>query len=106
MAKRIRVGKPTRLRSVCSGESAIFLCQEGQGSRDKSHLPMTFGPHGHDRADNGVWISIWVEDVDVVHTHCLRQGLERAIPGSSVAPSQFRTGAVIDVERRPWSQRN
>jgi hypothetical protein len=73
-------GNPPDFGSVCSGDSAIFLCQDGQGSRGKSSLPMTFGPDGDDGADKGVWISIWVEDVDVVHEHCLKQGLEVTWP--------------------------
>jgi len=28
---------------------------------------MTFGPDGDECADQGVWMSIWVPDVDAVH---------------------------------------
>jgi catechol 2,3-dioxygenase-like lactoylglutathione lyase family enzyme len=69
-------GNPPDFGSVCSGDYAIFLCEDAQGSRGKSNLPMTFGPNGDDRADKGVWMSIWVDDVDAVHQHCLAQGLE------------------------------
>ncbi len=31
-------------------------------------------------ADKGVWMSIWVDDVDAVHRHCLDQGLEVTMP--------------------------
>jgi hypothetical protein len=41
---------------------------------------MTFGPEGDDAADKGVWMSIWVEDVDAVHQRCLEQGLEITWP--------------------------
>jgi hypothetical protein len=30
--------------------------------------------------DKGVWMSIWVDDVDVVHRHCLEQGIEVTHP--------------------------
>src|SRR5258708_32339037 len=41
---------------------------------------MTFGPDGDETADKGVWLSIWVNDVDHVHRHCLEQGLDVAWP--------------------------
>ena len=72
-------GDPPSFGSVCSGECAIFLCLDGQGGRGKSDLAMTFGPDG-DAADKGVWMSIWVEDVDAVHRECLAQGLEVTWP--------------------------
>ena len=67
-------GDPPDFGSVCSGDCAIFLCENGQGSRGKSDLRMTFGPDGDDCADKGVWMSIWVDDVDAVHMQCLAQG--------------------------------
>ena len=72
-------GDPPSFGSVCSGECAIFLCLDGQGGRGKSDLATTFGPDG-DAADKGVWMSIWVEDVDAVHRECLAQGLEVTWP--------------------------
>jgi len=38
------------------------------------------GPSGEETARQGVWMSIWVEDVDAVHRHCLEQGLEVTWP--------------------------
>jgi hypothetical protein len=73
-------GSPPTFGSVCSGECEIFLCQNAQGGRGKSALKMTFGPEGDEAGDKGVWMSIWVEDVDAVHQLCLEQGLEVAWP--------------------------
>ena len=73
-------GDPPGFGSVRSGECTIFLCLDGQGSRGRSNLAMTFGPDGNDAADRGVWMSIWVEDVDAVHRECLAQGLEVTWP--------------------------
>jgi catechol 2,3-dioxygenase-like lactoylglutathione lyase family enzyme len=73
-------GDPPAFGGVVSGKCEIFLCQNGQGGRGRSSVPMTFGPHGDESGDKGVWISIWVDDVDEIHRHCLSQGLEVAWP--------------------------
>src|SRR5256885_5645299 len=31
-------------------------------------------------ADKGVWMSIWVDNVDTIHQHCLAQGIEVTWP--------------------------
>ena len=71
---------PPEFGGVASGECEIFLCHDGQGGRGRSSVPMTFGRDGDDGADRGVWMSIWVEDVDAVYRHCLEQGLEVTWP--------------------------
>jgi catechol 2,3-dioxygenase-like lactoylglutathione lyase family enzyme len=58
-------GDPPSFGGVCSGDCEIFLCQGGQGGRG---------------ANLGVWMSIWVDDVDSIHRHCLQQGLEVTWP--------------------------
>jgi hypothetical protein len=73
-------GHPPTFGSVSSGKCEIFLCQNGQGSRGKSDLKKTFGPEGSDSADKGAWMSIWVDDVDAVHQHCLEQNLDVTWP--------------------------
>ena len=73
-------GDPPDFGGVASGECEIFLCENGQGGRGRSSLAATFGPDGDDAADQGVWMSIWVEDVDEVHRHCLAQGIEITWP--------------------------
>ena len=72
----IRRTSEASVRASC----AIFLCKDGQGSRGKSELATTFGPDDNDAADKGVWMSIWVDDVDAVHRECLAQGLEVTWP--------------------------
>ena len=71
-------GTPPTFGGVCSGEVEIFLCLDGQGGRGKSTLNTTSG-HA-ESADHGVWMSIWVDDVDAEHRHCLEQGLEVTFP--------------------------
>jgi hypothetical protein len=57
-------GSPPTFGAVCSGNCQIFLCLGGQGGR----------------AENGSWMSIWVDDVDAVHQHCAKEGLEITWP--------------------------
>jgi len=71
-------GTPPTFGGVCSGHCEIFLCLNGQGGRGKSPLPTTRGDD--DGEDQGVWMSIWVDDVDAVHRRCLEQGLEVTWP--------------------------
>ncbi|MBI3405907.1 MAG: bleomycin resistance family protein, partial [Acidobacteria bacterium] len=71
-------GAPPDFGAVSSGECEIFLCQDGQGGRGKSDLPTTAG--FAESADKGVWMSIWVDDVDAIHQHCLAQGIEVTMP--------------------------
>jgi catechol 2,3-dioxygenase-like lactoylglutathione lyase family enzyme len=73
-------GSPPTFGGVRSGKVEIFLCQGGQGGRGKSLLPATSGLDGAESADKGVWMSIWVDDVDAIHRHCLAQGLEVTWP--------------------------
>jgi catechol 2,3-dioxygenase-like lactoylglutathione lyase family enzyme len=70
-------GEPPTFGSVGSGKVCIFLCQNGQGGRGKSTLTTT---KDNNSADKGVWMSIWVEDIDAIHRHCLDQGLEVTFP--------------------------
>jgi catechol 2,3-dioxygenase-like lactoylglutathione lyase family enzyme len=69
-------GTPPTFGGVCSGHCEIFLCLNAQGGRGKSDQPTTTD----DALDKGVWMSIWVDDVDVVHQRCLAQGLEVTKP--------------------------
>ncbi len=71
-------GEPPGFGGVCSGECEIFLCLDGQGGKGKSALPTTGGDS--ETEDKGVWMSIWVENVDEIHQHCVEQGLEITWP--------------------------
>lgn len=73
-------GDPPGFGAVSSGRCEIFLCHDGQGSRGRSTLAATFGPDRNDAADKGVWMSVWVADVDAVHRECVAQGLEVTWP--------------------------
>jgi catechol 2,3-dioxygenase-like lactoylglutathione lyase family enzyme len=71
-------GRPPTFGSVRSGACEIFLCQGAQGGRGRSSLPTT--KDQGEAGDKGVWMSVWVDDVDAVHRHCLAQGIEVTYP--------------------------
>lgn len=73
-------GEPPDFGGVHLGQWQIYLCQDGQGGRGKSHLATTFGPGQEDRQGNGVWIWLAVDDVDAINERCLTQGLEVTWP--------------------------
>lgn len=73
-------GDPPTFGGVCSGACEIFLCQGAQGGRGKSQRKHTGGPDGDDSAEKGVWMSVWVDDVDAVHRRCLEQKLDVTMP--------------------------
>lgn len=78
--KRWEWGDPPTFGAVRSGNCELFLCQGGQGGRGRGPNTTTFGPDGDECADRGVWMSVWVEDVDRVHQHCLENGIEVVWP--------------------------
>ena len=73
-------GAPPTFGGVCSGECEIFLCHNAQGGRGSSGFSATFGPGSNESAEMGVWMSIWVDDVDAVHRRCVEQGLNVTWP--------------------------
>lgn len=77
-------GEPAHFGGVCSGNCEIFLCQDGQGGRGKGSSKMTFGDEGEETEDKGVWMSIWVTDVDAIHQHCLEQDIEITWPPTNM----------------------
>jgi hypothetical protein len=53
---------PVTFGAVGSGECEIFLCFDGQGGRGRDG--------GHANQGTGVWMSIWVDDIDAEYAHC------------------------------------
>jgi len=77
-------GDPPSFGAVGSGECEIFLCHNGQGGRGRSDVKQTFGKEGDDDAEKGVWMSIWVDDVDAVYERSLAQGLDITWPPNNM----------------------
>ena len=73
-------GDPPSFGAVCSGDYQIFLCENGQGGRSRSATASTSPLEGKDIFEGGVWMSIWVDDVDAIHKDCVEQGIEITFP--------------------------
>lgn len=74
-------GDPPTFGSVVAEKCEIFLCQGAQGGRGKGSNTTTFGDEANsETADKGVWMSLWIDDVDAAHAHCLVQGIEVMFP--------------------------
>ncbi len=73
-------GDPPGFGAVVSGDARIFLCVDGQGGRGRGTNVTTFGPGNTESADKGVWMSMFVEDVDAIHRRCMAAGLDVTWP--------------------------
>jgi hypothetical protein len=73
-------GTPPTFGAVASGKGEIFLCRGCQGGRGRGANTTTFQHDGDEEADRGVWMSVWVEDVDKMHQECVAAGLEVTFP--------------------------
>lgn len=73
-------GDPPTFGAVRSGPCEIFLCEGGQGGRGRGANASTFGDEGDETADKGVWMSMWVDDVDAVHRRCVEQRFDVTFP--------------------------
>ena len=74
-------GTPPTFGAVGSGkETCIFLCQGAQGGRGRGANTTTFQRDGDGQGDKGVWMSVWVDDVDEMHRQCIAAGLEVTFP--------------------------
>ena len=74
-------GTPPTFGAVGSGEEVcIFLCVGAQGGRGKGANTTTFQVEGDEKGDKGVWMSVWVDDVDETHKVCVAAGLEVMFP--------------------------
>jgi predicted enzyme related to lactoylglutathione lyase len=73
-------GVPATFGALGSGECEIFLRNGAQGGRGRGTNSTTFQQHGDEEADKGVWMSVWVEDVDAMYQQCAAAGLEITFP--------------------------
>ena len=82
-------GTPPGFGCVRSGHFELFLCLDGQGGRGRSGHAATFGPGSDESAEKGVWMSVWIDDVDALHRQCLAGGIEVTWPPTDM-PWQVR----------------
>ncbi|MDX1429903.1 MAG: bleomycin resistance family protein [Rhodothermales bacterium] len=71
---------PPTFGGVSAGPCEIFLCLNAQGGRGKGDQEQTFGSGGDEQADKGVWMSVWVDNVDEVLTRCVDNDIEITWP--------------------------
>ena len=45
---------------------------------------MVLGPGSNEALEKGVWMSMWVDDVDAVHKRCVEQGIEITWPPTNM----------------------
>lgn len=69
-------GEPACFGGVSSGECEIFLCHNAQGGRGRGSTTTTFGQERQELSDKGVWMTLWVDDVDEIYRRCLVQHVE------------------------------
>jgi catechol 2,3-dioxygenase-like lactoylglutathione lyase family enzyme len=75
---------PPSFGAVGSGEVEIFLCLHGQGGRGRGSNATTFQQDGDEEGDKGVWMSLWVTDVDEVFATCQAAGLDITFPPTNM----------------------
>ena len=82
-------GEPPGFGAVGSGPVEIFLCQDCQGGR--SRLPDGVRSTDLENAEGnrGVWMSLWVDDVDAVFEKCQAAAIEVIAPPEDM-PWQVR----------------
>jgi hypothetical protein len=67
-------GEPPSFGAVSSGRAEIFLCREGQGGKGKAdHQPQN---SFRESATKGMWMSVWVDDVDAAYRQCKENGID------------------------------
>ena len=85
MEETVGLGSLPTFGAVGPGkEVCIFLCQGAQGGRERGANTTTFQKDGDEEGDKGVWMSVWVDDVDAMHKHCVAAGLEVTFPPSNM----------------------
>src|SRR4030095_11022690 len=73
-------GNPASFGCVCAGQVRALPLPGWSRRAGKERVQDKLRPERGPDGDKGVWMSIWVDDVDAVHRHCLEQGLEITWP--------------------------
>lgn len=77
-------GTPPGFGAVGCDECEIFLCQGAQGGRGRGSNTSTFAEWADEQQDKGVWMSVFVDDVDAVHRQCVAAGLDITFPPTNM----------------------
>jgi uncharacterized glyoxalase superfamily protein PhnB len=77
-------GTPPTFAAVGCDKTQIFLCLNCQGGRGKGMNTTTFQVDGDEAGDKGVWMCVFVDDVEKVHQQCVAAGLEITLSPTDV----------------------
>ncbi len=77
-------GTPPTFAAVGCDNATIFMCLNAQGGRGKGANTTTFQVEGDEAGDKGVWMSVFVDDVDGVYQQCVAAGLDITLPPTNV----------------------
>ena len=83
------------------------MCQGCQGGRGKGVNTSTFGPNGDEESEKGVWMAVFVNDVDDVYTQSVAAGLEVTSPQTDISGRLRSRDSERQVETsyRKWRHR-
>ena len=57
---------------------------DDDAGRGRGANTTTFQHDGDEEGDKGVWMSVWVDDVDEMHKHCVAAGLDITFPPTNM----------------------
>jgi len=78
-------GTPPTFGAVGCDKATVFLCLNAQGGRGKGTNTTTFQVDGDEAGDKGVWMCVFVDDVDEVHRQCVAAGMEITLPPTNLS---------------------
>jgi predicted enzyme related to lactoylglutathione lyase len=77
-------GTPAKFGAVGIGDFELYLCSNAQGGRGRGLTANTMAPEGDETQDKGVWMTVWVDDVDSIYDRCVAAQLEITLPPSDM----------------------
>jgi len=81
MEQIVGLGNASNICRGWIGHGSLHLSLSGaQGGRGRGANTTTFQQDGDEQADKGVWMSVWVDDVDEMNKRCVAAGLEITFP--------------------------
>ena len=81
MEEIVGLGNSSHIWCSRIGQGRLHLSlSRGAGGRGRGANTTTFQRDGDEKADKGVWMSVWVGDVDEMHRHCVAAALEVTFP--------------------------
>ena len=81
MEQIVGLGNASNVWRGWIGQGNLHLPLSGaQGGRGRGANTTTFQHDGDEQGDKGVWMSVWVDDVDEMHKQCVAAGLEVTFP--------------------------